>query len=270
MAKKKARRARPGRYRSEASLGPAAAGARPHAGRFRGARRFPPPARLPPRAHARRARALRPRRAALVRPAQHPLHHEHRDRRMGARQAHALFAPHRQRRALHLGFRQRRAPPQALRALAEATTIAAPACSGMRGAVGSDLTLFKNAAKEIKSILKAEGVANMPLGVDVVEPPMLFALQEARDRSARRAADDAAGARSEEHRRAHAAQHGGGDGRRRLPGHRRGAEARRAGIADRRARHQAPLRDGLRLRRGDQLDLGRALQRRTRTTSPTG
>ena len=49
---------------------------------------------------------------------------------------------------------------------------------GMRGAVGSDLTLFKNAAKEIKSILKAEGVANLPLGVDVVEPPMLFALQD--------------------------------------------------------------------------------------------
>ena len=49
---------------------------------------------------------------------------------------------------------------------------------GMRGAVGSDLTLFKQAAKEIKSILQAEGVAKMPLGVDVVEPPMLFALQD--------------------------------------------------------------------------------------------
>jgi Xaa-Pro aminopeptidase len=49
---------------------------------------------------------------------------------------------------------------------------------GMRGAVGSDLFLFKQAAKEIKAILKAEGVAKMPLGVDVVEPPMLFALQE--------------------------------------------------------------------------------------------
>jgi Xaa-Pro aminopeptidase len=48
---------------------------------------------------------------------------------------------------------------------------------GMRGAVGADLTLFRDAAKEIKSILKAEGVANMPVGVDVVEPPMLFALQ---------------------------------------------------------------------------------------------
>jgi Xaa-Pro dipeptidase len=49
---------------------------------------------------------------------------------------------------------------------------------GMRGATGADLTLFRDAAKEIKSILKAEGVANMPLGVDVVEPPMLFALQK--------------------------------------------------------------------------------------------
>ena len=50
---------------------------------------------------------------------------------------------------------------------------------GLRGATGGDLTLFKEAAKEIKSILRAEGVANMPLGVDVVEPPMLFALQAA-------------------------------------------------------------------------------------------
>src|SRR5688500_17744193 len=49
---------------------------------------------------------------------------------------------------------------------------------GLRGAVGSDLTLFKEAAKEIKSILNAEGVGDLPLGVDVVEPPMLFALQE--------------------------------------------------------------------------------------------
>jgi len=48
---------------------------------------------------------------------------------------------------------------------------------GLRGATGGDLTLFKEAAKEIKAILQAEGVANMPLGVDVVEPPMLFALQ---------------------------------------------------------------------------------------------
>ena len=48
---------------------------------------------------------------------------------------------------------------------------------GMRGATGGDITLFRDAAKEIKAILDAEGVGDMPLGVDVVEPPMLFELQ---------------------------------------------------------------------------------------------
>ncbi len=38
--------------------------------------------------------------------------------------------------------------------------------------------LFEDAAKEIKDILEREGVADMPLGVDVVEPPFLFALQK--------------------------------------------------------------------------------------------
>jgi Xaa-Pro aminopeptidase len=50
---------------------------------------------------------------------------------------------------------------------------------GMRGAVGSDITLFRDAAREIKAILDAEGVGDMPVGVDVVEPPMLFELQKA-------------------------------------------------------------------------------------------
>jgi Xaa-Pro aminopeptidase len=50
---------------------------------------------------------------------------------------------------------------------------------GMRGATGADITLFRNAAKEIKSILDAEGVGDMPLGVDMVELPMIFELQRA-------------------------------------------------------------------------------------------
>ena len=108
---------------------------------------------------------------------------------------------------------------------------------GLRGAVGGDGKLFRAAAREIKALLDAEGVGDMPLGVDVVELPMMLELQKLGHRRARRAADDAAGARGEEHRRADAAQHGGGDGRRRLPGHRRGAEARRQGERDRRAGH---------------------------------
>jgi Xaa-Pro aminopeptidase len=53
-----------------------------------------------------------------------------------------------------------------------------PGNNGMRGAIEPEVGLFKNAAKEIKELLKKEGVAGMPLGLDVCEVPMLFALQE--------------------------------------------------------------------------------------------
>ena len=49
---------------------------------------------------------------------------------------------------------------------------------GMRGAIGPKVGLFEAAAKEIKDILLREGVADMPLGLDVCEPGMLFALQK--------------------------------------------------------------------------------------------
>lgn len=49
---------------------------------------------------------------------------------------------------------------------------------GLRGSVPKEANLFKDAAKEIHDLLRVEGVANMPVGVDIVEPPMLFALQE--------------------------------------------------------------------------------------------
>jgi Xaa-Pro aminopeptidase len=50
---------------------------------------------------------------------------------------------------------------------------------GLRGAVHSDAGLFRSAALEIKSLLEEEGVAGMPVGVDVIEPPMMFELQKA-------------------------------------------------------------------------------------------
>jgi len=49
---------------------------------------------------------------------------------------------------------------------------------GLRGAVGADIELFRSAAREIKALLVEEGVADLPLGLDVVEPPMLFELQK--------------------------------------------------------------------------------------------
>jgi Xaa-Pro dipeptidase len=49
---------------------------------------------------------------------------------------------------------------------------------GMRGAIAPDAGLFRSAAREIKAILQAEGAADMPLGVDLMEPPMLAALTD--------------------------------------------------------------------------------------------
>jgi len=49
---------------------------------------------------------------------------------------------------------------------------------GLRGAVAPEAGLFTRAAKDVADILRAEGVADMPIGVDIVEPPMLAALQD--------------------------------------------------------------------------------------------
>ena len=49
---------------------------------------------------------------------------------------------------------------------------------GLRGAVGGDGRLFREAAREIKALLDLEGVGDMPLGVDVVEPPLMLELQK--------------------------------------------------------------------------------------------
>jgi Xaa-Pro dipeptidase len=48
---------------------------------------------------------------------------------------------------------------------------------GLRGAVAPDAGLFVDAVAEIKAELVAAGVADMPLGVDVMETPMMLELQ---------------------------------------------------------------------------------------------
>ncbi len=48
---------------------------------------------------------------------------------------------------------------------------------GLRGTVPPDAGLMRKASEEIKSVMDANGVGDMPLGVDVVEPPMMFELQ---------------------------------------------------------------------------------------------
>src|ERR1700732_5381173 len=50
---------------------------------------------------------------------------------------------------------------------------------GLRGTVSPSFGLMARHAKEIASLLKQAGVHKMPIGVDIIEPPMLFELQKA-------------------------------------------------------------------------------------------
>jgi Xaa-Pro aminopeptidase len=50
---------------------------------------------------------------------------------------------------------------------------------GLRGTVHPSFGLMKRHAEEIASILREAGVAGMPIGVDIIEPPMMFELEKA-------------------------------------------------------------------------------------------
>jgi len=52
-----------------------------------------------------------------------------------------------------------------------------PGMLGMRGAVAPSAGLMEAAVKEIKSLLVEAGVANEPVGIDIVEPAFLFEMQ---------------------------------------------------------------------------------------------
>jgi Xaa-Pro aminopeptidase len=50
---------------------------------------------------------------------------------------------------------------------------------GLRGTVAPSFGLMKKHAEELASMLREAGVADMPIGVDIIEPPMMFELQKA-------------------------------------------------------------------------------------------
>ena len=52
-----------------------------------------------------------------------------------------------------------------------------PGMLGMRGAVAPSAGLMESAVREIKGLLEDAGVAGMPVGMDIVEPPFLFEMQ---------------------------------------------------------------------------------------------
>lgn len=49
---------------------------------------------------------------------------------------------------------------------------------GLRGAIHPEVGLMKEAVKSIRGLLEDAGVANEPIGVDIVEPAFLFEMQE--------------------------------------------------------------------------------------------
>jgi Xaa-Pro aminopeptidase len=50
---------------------------------------------------------------------------------------------------------------------------------GLRGTVDPAFGLMKRHAEEMASILREAGVGKMPIGVDIIEPPMMFELEKA-------------------------------------------------------------------------------------------
>jgi Xaa-Pro aminopeptidase len=50
---------------------------------------------------------------------------------------------------------------------------------GLRGTVDPAFGLMRRHAEEIASLIREAGVADMPLGVDIIEPPMMFELERA-------------------------------------------------------------------------------------------
>ena len=50
---------------------------------------------------------------------------------------------------------------------------------GLRGTVHPSFGLMKRHAEEIASLLRDAGLAKMPIGVDLIEPPMMFELEKA-------------------------------------------------------------------------------------------
>ena len=73
-------------------------------------------------------------------------------------------AAHRQRRPVHLGLRLGGAAPPAATRRGCTRTIAAPGCSGMRGAIGGDVTLFRERGAGDQGDPRCRRRGDMPLG----------------------------------------------------------------------------------------------------------
>ena len=86
----------------------------------------------------------------------------------------------------------------------------------MRGAMSPEMGRSEEVARKITVELEKRGLHKEPVGVDVVEPPILFALQKEGLNDRRRPAADVRRARDQDAGRDLAAHAFGGDGRRGL------------------------------------------------------
>jgi hypothetical protein len=124
---------------------------------------------------------------------------------------------------------------------------------GLRGTVNPAFGLMERHAKEIASLLKEAGVHKMPVGVDIIEPPMMFELEKAglKINDGQQVMLEARELKNIDEIALL---------NRRLSPHQRRAQARRARERHRRQGQRIPLPPRFRRRGGDQRDLGRALQ----------
>ena len=115
------------------------------------------------------------RRPALLRHEQHPLHHGDSHRHVGGRQVRALLPAAAGRRPDHVGLRLRRPPPQDLQPLARGRSLPRrhldPARLSSRPRRGG--------GREDPGRARAAWAARRALGVDIVELPVLRALEAA-------------------------------------------------------------------------------------------
>ena len=183
----------------------------------------------------------------LLRSAQHPVHHEHRHRRVGARQAHAT----------------RCSPATATRTSDFGSAANITDCTpwlhhdhcraglGLRGRGGDGALATPRA---IRGLPTPKGW--MPLGLDVVEPPMSSCEARIECATASRRCSKREVKNIDELRCSTWPPRWSGGVYQDI------AEALKPGVreSDCRARHLAPVRNGQRLRGGGQLDIRRALQ----------
>ena len=91
----------------------------------------------------------------------------------------ALGAADAHRRSDPVGLRLGRRASQALCAVAQAGELQGRPDRPARHRRSPSFGLMKRHAEEIASLLREAGVADMPIGVDIIEPPMMFELQKA-------------------------------------------------------------------------------------------